>query len=54
MIRCDCCGKFRRDCDVIIQEDWNFDNMVCDLYTECEHCMSPEDKGVLIKQESEK
>lgn len=50
--RCDSCGKFRKESDVIIQEDWTFDNMVCDQWVECRYCMSQADEERYFKQES--
>lgn len=51
--RCDCCGKFRKDEDCIIQEDYTYDNMVCDQWTECRFCMSEFDEQRYFKKEEE-
>jgi hypothetical protein len=43
VIRCDCCGKFRKDSMVILQEETDGDGFGLDQWLECRDCMSPAD-----------
>lgn len=46
MNRCDCCGKFRKDSDLVIQEDVDHDGFGLGQWLECRFCMSTEDEQI--------
>lgn len=41
--RCDICGKFRKDKDVVAMEYTNWLGLEPDHWTECKYCMSESD-----------
>ena len=44
--KCDCCGKFRKKSDLILQEEVSTDGYQLDQYLECKDCMSPADHEI--------
>jgi hypothetical protein len=47
--RCDCCGKFRKESEVVLQEEVCSDGFQIDQYFECRLCMSPADEELYFK-----
>ena len=48
-VKCGCCGKFRKESDVVLQEEVSTDGFQLDQYIECKDCMSPADEEIYFK-----
>jgi len=49
--KCDCCGKFRKDSEVVLQEHSCWDGLEVDQYLECKYCMSQADFERYFKED---